>query len=234
MLVLLDEPFSSLDAGLRASTREAVAEALARERVTVVLVTHDQNEALSFADKVAIMREGRFAQVGTPQEVYESPTDLPSAAFLGDAVVLPGRAADGVVLCALGVLPYDGLVTGPRGRADSTPYPTVQAAHGDGVSTGARASTGSPGAHGATDAVEVLVRPEQIRLVDPATDPVAPRARVLSTTYYGHDALVLLATSDGTTVKARVVGRQVPAVGAEVALQTVGVLHVFPAIVAVC
>ncbi|GAA8847707.1 ABC transporter ATP-binding protein [Helicobacter pylori] len=101
-VVLLDEPFSSLDTALRASTREAVATALAETSATTILVTHDQQEALSFADQVAIMRGGRFSQVGTPQEIYETPVDAREAAFLGDVVRLPGRAAAGVVTCALG------------------------------------------------------------------------------------------------------------------------------------
>lgn len=103
-VVLLDEPFSSLDTALRASTREAVARALAEADATTILVTHDQQEALSFADQVAIMRDGRFSQVGTPREIYESPVDVREAAFLGDVVRLPGRPADGGISCALGVV----------------------------------------------------------------------------------------------------------------------------------
>ena len=66
VLMLLDEPFSALDTGLRASTRKAVAQLLADAGVTTLLVTHDQEEALSIADQVAVMRDGRFTQVGTP------------------------------------------------------------------------------------------------------------------------------------------------------------------------
>ena len=65
-VVLLDEPFSSLDAGLRESTGRAVAEVLRSARATAVLVTHDQGEALSLADQVAVMRAGRFLQVASP------------------------------------------------------------------------------------------------------------------------------------------------------------------------
>ena len=71
--MLLDEPFSALDTGLRASTRKAVAALLAEAGVTTLLVTHDQEEALSIADQVAVMREGRFTKVGTPQAVYLRP-----------------------------------------------------------------------------------------------------------------------------------------------------------------
>ncbi len=73
VLMLLDEPFSALDTGLRASTRKAVARLLADAGVTTLLVTHDQEEALSIADQVAVMRDGRFTQVGTPQHVYRAP-----------------------------------------------------------------------------------------------------------------------------------------------------------------
>lgn len=103
-VVLLDEPFSSLDTALRASTREAVAAALAETAATTILVTHDQQEALSFADQVAIMRGGSFSQVGTPHEIYETPVDAREAAFLGDVVRLPGRAGSEGITCALGLL----------------------------------------------------------------------------------------------------------------------------------
>lgn len=101
-VVLLDEPFSSLDAGLRATTRRATAAALAERRATTVLVTHDQTEALSFADQIAILRDGRVIQAGPPAEVYAAPADPDLAQFLGEAVVLPARAHGTVAYCALG------------------------------------------------------------------------------------------------------------------------------------
>jgi iron(III) transport system ATP-binding protein len=101
-LMLLDEPFSALDAGLRAQTRKAVAELLAAQRITTVLVTHDQEEALSFADQVAVMREGRFSQVGAPREVYLHPADAMVATFLGEAIILPAEIAGGIAQCVLG------------------------------------------------------------------------------------------------------------------------------------
>ncbi len=104
-LVLLDEPFSALDAGLRASTRAAVAEALAEQGVTTLLVTHDQSEALSFADQVGVMSAGRLTQIGPPRQVYEAPLDLATAAFVGDAVTLQGVLAGSVAECALGSVP---------------------------------------------------------------------------------------------------------------------------------
>jgi iron(III) transport system ATP-binding protein len=101
-LMLLDEPFSALDMGLRASMREAVAELLESAGITTILVTHDQAEALSFADQVAVMREGRFSQVGTPRDLYFHPSDSMVAQFLGDAILLPARLARGMADCAIG------------------------------------------------------------------------------------------------------------------------------------
>ncbi len=92
-LVLLDEPFSALDASLRAETRTLVAAALAAADVTTLLVTHDQAEALSFADQIAVMRSGVIAQVGDPREVYNEPVDLPTAEFIGDTCTVPGVVA---------------------------------------------------------------------------------------------------------------------------------------------
>ncbi len=107
-LVLLDEPFSSLDAALRAGTREAVTAALARSSATALLVTHDQSEALSTGSQVAILRDGRLIQVATPEILYRRPVDAELARFVGEAVLLPGLASDGHVACALGKLKHGG------------------------------------------------------------------------------------------------------------------------------
>ncbi|BBY79179.1 ABC transporter ATP-binding protein [Mycolicibacterium pulveris] len=104
-LMLLDEPFSSLDTGLRASTRKAVAGLLADAGVTTLLVTHDQEEALSVAGQIAVMRDGRFTQVGPPQQVYREPADHFTAAFLGDCISLPCTVNACVAECALGRIP---------------------------------------------------------------------------------------------------------------------------------
>ncbi|WP_344814797.1 ABC transporter ATP-binding protein, partial [Microlunatus aurantiacus] len=103
-VVLLDEPFSSLDAGLRTATRSAVAAALAERDATSILVTHDQAEALSFADQVAVLRDGRLVQIGAPADVYTAPADPDLARFLGEAVVLPAEATGTVAQCALGTV----------------------------------------------------------------------------------------------------------------------------------
>ena len=104
-LVLLDEPFSALDAGLRAQLRADVRQALQADQATAVLVTHDQDEALSLADHVAVMADGIVVMAGTPQQVYLEPSSLSVARFVGELTELPGVAGDGVVRTALGVLP---------------------------------------------------------------------------------------------------------------------------------
>jgi iron(III) transport system ATP-binding protein len=113
--VLLDEPFSNLDAGLRERVRGEVREILRRAGVTSVFVTHDQEEALSVADLVAVVNEGRIEQVGTPEEVYSRPSNRWVAQFLGEIEVLPGSADNGTVSCELGTLPNS---NGLRGEVD--------------------------------------------------------------------------------------------------------------------
>ncbi|MFJ2033620.1 ABC transporter ATP-binding protein [Streptosporangium sp. NPDC087985] len=103
-IVLLDEPFSSLDAILRLSTGQAVAQALDAAKATAILVTHDQNEALSLAGQVAVMRQGRLVQVGTPDAVYTTPADPAVAHFVGAAVLVPAVVSGETAECALGTL----------------------------------------------------------------------------------------------------------------------------------
>jgi iron(III) transport system ATP-binding protein len=102
--LLLDEPFSSLDAALRASLREEVHELLRAQGVTTVLVTHDQEEALSLADVVAVLRDGTIVQQGTPAELYERPADAPLARFLGAVNLIPASFEGAAALTALGPL----------------------------------------------------------------------------------------------------------------------------------
>jgi iron(III) transport system ATP-binding protein len=106
-IVLLDEPFSSLDAGLREETRAAVSTALRAAGATAVLVTHDQAEALSMADQVAVMRGGRLVQLTDPRTLYRLPNDLDVATFVGEAVILDADVRDGRARCALGAVPLD-------------------------------------------------------------------------------------------------------------------------------
>ncbi|WP_407840504.1 ABC transporter ATP-binding protein [Streptomyces sp. DSM 116496] len=104
-LVLLDEPFNALDSALRAGVRADVRAALQATGATAVLVTHDQQEALSTADLVAVVRDGRVAQCATPEEVYRRPADPWVAGFVGDAVTVTGTAQAGTATTALGSIP---------------------------------------------------------------------------------------------------------------------------------
>ena len=106
-LLLLDEPFSNLDASLREHLRGEVAAILREATTTTIFVTHDQEEALSLADTVAVMRDGQIVQAGTPEEIYGQPATRWIAEFVGEAEVLTGTAADGYVECELGRIGAD-------------------------------------------------------------------------------------------------------------------------------
>ena len=96
-LVLLDEPFTALDATLRQAVRDEVVATLRREGETALWVTHDQQEALSVADQVAVLLNGRLVQVADPVTLYREPATKQVAQFVGDAVVLRGTVdSDGV------------------------------------------------------------------------------------------------------------------------------------------
>ena len=179
-LVLLDEPFSALDATLRTETRKVIVAALSAAGATALLVTHDQPEALSTGDPVAVLRRGRMVQVASPATLYRLPVDAELGRFVGDAVILNATAAAGRALCALGNLP---LV---------------------------------PGMEEGT--VEVLIRPEQIRLV-PFRYGAGVLAKVARVTFFGPDAIVdLVSASGGTSISftARVAGHRAPERGDEV------------------
>ncbi len=97
-ILLLDEPFANLDSVLRESMRDEMRELIRKEGITAILVTHDQEEALGFADRIAVMRSGRIDQVGSPEHVYNTPRSLFVAQFLGRTNLLMceanGRTAD--------------------------------------------------------------------------------------------------------------------------------------------
>ena len=119
-VVLLDEPFASLDANLRASVRADVQEIFRRAGTTAVLVTHDQDEALSVADQVAALRNGRIAQCATPEELYCRPADPELASFVGDANLLEGVLNGGVVKTLLGNLLLDAAAVTATGAGQVT------------------------------------------------------------------------------------------------------------------
>ncbi len=115
-LILLDEPFAALDATLRASVREDVQAILQAAGTTAILVTHDQDEALSVADLVAVMREGRIAQVDAPQLLYASPVDVDLGGFIGEANVMTGVVHGDRVDTPLGSLEVRGGVAAADGQ----------------------------------------------------------------------------------------------------------------------
>ncbi len=112
-VILLDEPFSNLDADLRASVREEVRQILREAGATAVLVTHDQEEALSIADRVAVMLEGHIVQVGPPEELYHRPATRTIADFIGDVQFVSGVAFGRRAMTTLGDIPLHAAHEGP-------------------------------------------------------------------------------------------------------------------------
>ena len=119
-VVLLDEPFASLDAHLRAGVREEVRRILRQSETTTLLVTHNQDEALSVADLVAVLRNGRIVQHASPQGIYTGPVDGELAQFVGEANLLAGRLDGALVKTPLGSLPARG-----KGVPSSSPCPAT-------------------------------------------------------------------------------------------------------------
>ncbi len=108
VVVLLDEPFSNLDNAMRGQMRREVQAILRRERATAILVTHDQQEALSFADRVAVMHRGKLEQMGTPEEIFHKPATSFVATFVGHASFISGRVDGEEIDTEIGSLAYDG------------------------------------------------------------------------------------------------------------------------------
>lgn len=133
-LILLDEPFSNLDAILRDSTRKEVRSIIKKAGMSAVLVTHDQEEALSFADRIGVMNNGRIEQIGTPEEVYYQPKNKFVAQFLGRTNLFEGdikntdtietkighlklnRKAKGKITCS--IRPEHLTIESPNGSSD--------------------------------------------------------------------------------------------------------------------
>src|SRR5215510_1211446 len=155
-VLLLDEPFSALDRNLRASMQVELKEIQRKLGVTTIFVTHDQSEALSLSDRIAVVAEGRSRQLGTPDEIYRRPLDRFVASFVGDVNVLRARLEriDGA------------LATVALGAARVlVPSRTLQGA-----------ATGSM--------VDLFVRPEELRPADHDA-PVAARGIVAAQSYQG-------------------------------------------------
>jgi len=97
-VLLLDEPFGALDARVRKDLRRWLREVHKRTRLTTVFVTHDQDEAMELADRVVVLNEGRIEQIGTPEELYDKPASPFVISFVGEAVALPVKVANGHVI----------------------------------------------------------------------------------------------------------------------------------------
>jgi putative spermidine/putrescine transport system ATP-binding protein len=112
--LLLDEPLSALDAATRVHMRDEIRRIQRERRIATLLITHDQDEALSLADHVVVLRNGRLVQQGTPADIYDRPADAFVARFVGRANLIDGTAAgaDSVVT------PLGRLATQPHGRRD--------------------------------------------------------------------------------------------------------------------
>ena len=95
-LLLLDEPFSALDENLREDMRRLVLQLQKEFAMTVILVTHDREEALSMSDRVALLFDGQLNQIGTPREVYERPETKQVADYFGNCVYIPGHVENGI------------------------------------------------------------------------------------------------------------------------------------------
>jgi len=198
-IVLLDEPFSSLDASLRASVRADVHDVLRLAGTTSILVTHDQDEALSMADQVAILRGGVIAQINSPSNLYRLPRDAELAQFLGAANLVVGTAHGPTVTTALGEL--DVAPRNGGSAAGSEPEPAGQ--------------------------VSVMVRPEQLLLGDAETSGIASVVR--SYEYFGHDAVVRVQPDNGALPElvVRITGGSPLAPGTRVGLTVHGAVVVW-------
>jgi putative spermidine/putrescine transport system ATP-binding protein len=155
-VLLLDEPFSALDRSLRASMQVELKEVQRKLGVTTIFVTHDQTEALSLSDRIAVISEGRIRQCGAPEEVYRRPSDRFVASFVGDVNILRARLDRAIGAAATVVLGATRL--------------TVPAEALSGLAPGAP--------------VDLFVRPEQLCVAGGAA-PVATEGVVAAHIYQG-------------------------------------------------
>jgi iron(III) transport system ATP-binding protein len=202
-VVLLDEPFSALDAAMRTSVRRDVMQILRDRGTTAVLVTHDQDEALSVSDRVAILRRGRIVAEAKPEELYRRPVDADVAAFLGEANLLDGQVEGG------------GVVSTCLGRLV--------------LQDGAGAGWGSPGVN-ATVLVRPEQIEARTRNAVPAGGGIP--AFVEERSFFGHDAVLRVHTANADPpagLLVRVTGPGAPAPGTDVLLVVRGQVMAWPA-----
>jgi len=142
---LLDEPLSNLDAQLRAHMRAELKRLQRRLATTALYVTHDQVEALTLGDRVAVLREGALQQVGTPDEVYRRPANRFVARFMGAADFLPVERRDGLLVTEIGCFPDPDPGPTEAGAGDEI---TVTVGGGAGSNTDSEDETDSGGSTG--------------------------------------------------------------------------------------
>jgi iron(III) transport system ATP-binding protein len=189
-VVLLDEPFASLDAHMRASVRADVQRICRDAGTTAILVTHDQDEALSMADRIAVLRDGRIVQYAAPQDLYTRPADPALALFVGDANLLDGQLADWPATTAGTAATAGTAGTAGAGTAGASTAGAVDTILGRLPLEPASALAARSGP------VTVLVRPEQLEILGAGqagangAQPDCLAGRVVACEYYGHDAVV--------------------------------------------
>ncbi|MEX2629769.1 MAG: ABC transporter ATP-binding protein [Tistlia sp.] len=177
-VLLLDEPLSALDAKLREAMQLELVRLQHSVGITFVIVTHDQDEALSMADRIAVMQDGHVRQVADPQTLYEYPSGRFVADFIGKMNLFEGRVAanDGTVLA----VEVEGL-----GRIELP---------------------AEPGTPASGEAIGIAVRPEKVELTRaaPPAGSVARRGTVAQVAYYGDVSYVFLELEDGPALNATV------------------------------
>ena len=157
-IVLLDEPFSGLDAQLRHQVREDAAAILRESGVATLMVTHDSEEAMYIADRIAVMREGKLRQVGTPDEIYLQPADTFVAAFFGDVNRFRGTVSMASVETPLGKVATNGFAEGSEVDVLMRPEALVLAGS-DHDSSSVAATVESARFLGRTSLIDVKVGP---------------------------------------------------------------------------
>jgi ABC-type Fe3+/spermidine/putrescine transport system ATPase subunit len=173
--LLLDEPLSNLDAKLRLEMRSEIRGICKQHGLTAIYVTHDRDEALSMADRMAIMEAGKIAQLGTPTDIYRHPASRMVAEFIGETNFVEGRilresSREGFhdVETAFGVL---------RGRTDGTWQP----------------ASGQP--------VVLSIRPESLTFANLTDSPNRFPGQIIDTTYLGATVQYLLQVTGGPLIK---------------------------------
>jgi iron(III) transport system ATP-binding protein len=169
--VLLDEPFSGLDPVQRAELRDATLATLAETRTTTLFVTHDAEDALQVADKLAILKAGRLLQEAPPREAYDRPASLDAAAALGPINVYEGRVENGAVATPFGAVHAHGLAAGAAARA-AVRAEALKLQAG----SGARVVDVRP--HGAHDLVRIEAESVIWRALVPARTPLGETVAV--------------------------------------------------------